>query len=177
MAIRTQAYRVMGVGTPLGEDVLLLQSMSGNETLGEMFEYELDLISEMHDIDFNKILGQNVTVRLNYGEDKTRYFNGFVSHFVQTDESDQMAHYQATVVPWLWFLTRTSDSRIFQKQTVPDIIKGIFRERGFTDFDDRLSGSYREWEYCVQYRETDFHFISRLMEQEGIYYFFEHEDG
>ena len=81
------------------------------------------------------------------------------------------------MVPWLWFLTRTSNCRIFQEMTVPDIIKQVFRDHGFTDFDDALSGTYRTWEYCVQYRETDFEFVSRLMEQEGIYYFFTHENG
>ena len=85
--------------------------------------------------------------------------------------------YRAELSPWLWFLTRTADCRIFQNKKVPDIIKEIFREQGFTDFKDALGGSYREWEYCVQYRETDFNFVSRLMEQEGMYYYFTHENG
>ncbi|MCX6637162.1 MAG: type VI secretion system tip protein VgrG, partial [Acidobacteria bacterium] len=89
----------------------------------------------------------------------------------------RLTNYKALVVPWLWLLTRTSDCRIFQEMTVPDIIKKVFRDHGFTDFDDRLSGSHRSWEYCVQYRETDFNFVSRLMEQEGIYYYFTHENG
>src|SRR5690606_30893621 len=85
--------------------------------------------------------------------------------------------YQMVVVPWLWFLTRTSDCRIFQHVTVPDILETLFNDAGFTDYELRLSGDYREWEYLVQYRETDFNFASRLMEQEGIYYFFTHENG
>ena len=177
MSPRTQANRAIGIATPLGEDVLLLQSMSGSETIGEMFEYELDLISELQEVNSADILGQNVTVRLNYGKDKSRYFNGYISRFVRTEDSGNLSHFQATMVPWLWFLTRTADCLIFQEMTVPDIIKSVFRERGFTDFDDKLSGSYREWEYCVQYRETDFNFVSRLMEQEGIYYYFRHENG
>ncbi len=80
-------------------------------------------------------------------------------------------------MPWLWFLTRTADCRIFQTMTVPDIIKQVFRDQGFTDFKDSLSGTYTAWENCVQYRETDFNFVSRLMEHEGIYYFFTHENG
>ena len=79
--------------------------------------------------------------------------------------------YRAELRPWLWFLTRTSDCRIFQHKTVPDIVKEIFREQGFTDFKDALTSSYREWDYCVQYRETDFNFVSRLLEQEGAYYY------
>ena len=86
--------------------------------------------------------------------------------------------YRATVHLWLWLLTRSADCRIFQNKTVPDIIKKVFRDHGFTDIKDALSGvQYRTWDYCVQYRETDFNFVSRLMEQEGIYYFFTHEQN
>jgi len=86
--------------------------------------------------------------------------------------------YRATLSPWLWFLTRTSDCRIFQNMTVPAIIEQVFHDHGFNDFiPTKLSGSYRTWEYCVQYRETDFNFVSRLMQQEGIYYYFTHENG
>lgn len=180
----SQANRLLTIATPLkdknGEDELVPIGLSGNERLGGMFELKLELVSENHDIVFDKIGGQNVTVCLNLDADKIRYFNGFVSSFVQTDKrSDNLAHYQATVVPWLWFLTRSADCRIFQKKTVPDIIMDVFRDIGFTDFEDQLGekGDYRTWEYCAQYRETNFNFVSRLMEQEGIYYYFKHENG
>src|SRR5262249_34443616 len=89
----------------------------------------------------------------------------------------RFTHYRAEVVPWLWFLTRTTDCRIFQNMTVPEIIVKIFRDLGFSDFsgDSTLRG-FEKREYCVQYRETDFHFVSRLMEQYGIFYFFEHKE-
>jgi len=174
---RTQKHRHIGVGTPLGDDVLLLRSCSISESLGELFTFELDMLSEDHSISFDDIVGQNVTVRLTRPGGEERYFNGYVSEFSQDVQAGRMATYRATVVPWLWFLTRTADCRIFQEKKVPDIIKEVFRDYGFSDFDDRLTGSYRTWEYCVQYRETAFHFVSRLMEQEGIYYFFEHENG
>jgi len=177
MAKLTQAGRVAGIATPLGEDELVLQSLHGEEQLGRPFRYELELLSENTQINLTELVGQNVTVWLKLSKEDTRYFNGFVSRAYQTDAGGNMARYRATVVPWLWFLTRTSDCRIFQEITVPDIIKEVFRGHGFTDFDDQLSGEYREWEYCVQYRETDFNFVSRLMEQEGIHYFFKHEDG
>jgi type VI secretion system secreted protein VgrG len=151
--------------------------MSGTEQLGRPFRFELELLSEDHQIKYADIVGQNVTIRLNLSGDKNRYFNGFVSRFTQTLPEGDMASYRATVVPWLWFLTRTADCRIFQEMTVPDIIEDVFRGHGFTDFERSLSGSYRTWTYCVQYRETDFNFVSRLMEQEGIYYFFKHENG
>ena len=81
-------------------------------------------------------------------------------------------------MPWLWFLTRSAGFRIYQDKTVPEIIKSIFKELGYTDVDDQnLTGTYRSWEYCVQYRETYFNFVSRLMENEGIYYYFKHENG
>jgi len=173
----TQKHREMAIETPLGEDVLLLISFSGTEQLGRLFEYKLELASEDYQIKSENIVGQNVSIRLNLGDSGIRYFNGFVNHFTQLTASGRLARYRATIVPWFWFLTRVADCRIFQEKTVPEIIEKIFRDRGFTDFENGLSGKYRTWEYCVQYRETDFNFISRLMEQEGIYYFFKHENG
>ena len=175
----TQKHRALSIGTPLGDDVLLLRSAHIQEQLGRPFRMELELRSEKHDIKFTDIVGQNVTVRLQLPDKKTRYFNGFVSRFSQdpAEPTGSLACYRATVVPWLWFLTRTADCRIFQKKSVPDIIKEVFRGHGFTDFSEKLSGTYRTWEYCVQYRETDFNFVSRLMEQEGIYYYFTHKNG
>ena len=178
MASPTQIHRTIAVGTPLGDDVLLMRSFQFTERLGRPFEMVLDMLSTQSNIDFSKIVGQNVTVRIQKPVDnQPRYFNGIVRQFSQVGASGRLTNYKALVVPWLWLLTRTSDCRIFQEMTVPDIIKKVFRDHGFTDFDDRLSGSHRKWEYCVQYRETDFNFVSRLMEQEGIYYYFTHENG
>ena len=175
----TGANRPVAIASPLGDDVLLFHRMEGREQLGRLFEYQVDVYSEDDSIDFNALLGENVTVRLFRPElGDERYFNGFVSQFHQgTTYEQRYATYQLTLRPWFWFLTRTSDCRIFQEQTVPDIVKQIFSDRGFSDFEERLSGSYRTREYCVQYRETDFDFISRLFEEEGIYYFFKHENG
>ncbi|MBC8471620.1 MAG: type VI secretion system tip protein VgrG [Planctomycetes bacterium] len=174
---KTQKNSEVAIGTPLGEDVLLLVSMSGTEQFSRPFEFQLELASEDDQIKSSDIIGQNVTIRLNLSQDKVRFFNGYISHFTQILGSLELARYRATVVPWLWFLTRTADCRIFQKKKVLDIIKQVFNDHGFTDIENALTGSYREWEYCVQYRETDFNFVNRLMEQEGIYYFFKHENG
>ncbi|MFH2002398.1 MAG: type VI secretion system tip protein TssI/VgrG, partial [Planctomycetota bacterium] len=106
---------------------------------------------------------------------KKRYFTGLVSRFEHIGVLGRRAHYRAVVKPWLWFLTRTANCRIFQEMTVPDILMQVFRDRGFTDVEDTLNGNYRLRDYCVQYRETDFNFVSRLMEQEGIYYYFRHD--
>src|SRR5207244_1491814 len=139
---------------------LLIKGFEASEALGRPFQYELELRSNNHNVDFSKILGENVTIRLEVSGDGTRYFNGFVSAFSQGDGDGGMATYEATIVPWLWFLTRRSDCRIFQEKSVPDIIKQVFRDAGFSDFKDELQGSYGPWEYCVQYRETDFNFVS-----------------
>jgi type VI secretion system secreted protein VgrG len=174
---RTQANRQAAISTSLGEDVLLLKSLSATEHLGRLFQFQVELLSENHELKFEDIVGQNATVRLTLPEDKARYFNGYVNRFVQAPGQGLFAHYHATLVPWLWFLTRTADCRIFQEMAAPDIIEQVFRDHGFTDFKKSLSETYCKREYCVQYRETDFNFVSRLMEQEGIYYFFEHENG
>lgn len=150
--------------------------MTGEEALGQSFCYYLELLSNNPNISFNDIVGQQVTVVLTLADDE-RYFNGYVTEFRYLGTSDRYSRYQATLRPWLWFLSRTSDCKIFQEMKVPDIIKAVFRDNGFADFEDRLNSNYRTWEYCVQYRETDYNFVSRLMEQEGIYYYFEHQDG
>ena len=172
-----QQNRLIKVKTPLGDDVLALSAMSGIEELGRLFKYDLNLLSEDNDIKIDDILGQNVTVSLKLADGSDRFFNGIVNRFCQVGQIGGLAHYQATLRPWFWLLTRKSDCRIFQNKTVPDIIKEVFQDNGFSEFKLSLTNEYREWENCVQYRETDFNFISRLMEQEGIYYFFIHEDG
>ena len=173
----TQANRSIVVTSPLGEDILLFHSMSASEQLGRLFQFDLDLLSSDPEIKLPDILAQNITVRYQRPDGENRYFNGFVNQFSQAGMHGNLFVYRATLRPWFWFLTRTADCRIFQNKKVPDIIKEVFRDKGFSDFEDTLSGTYREWENCVQYRETDFNFISRLMEQEGMYYYFKHEDG
>jgi type VI secretion system secreted protein VgrG len=173
----TQKQRFLAVGTALGDDKLLVLKVSVAEQLGRLFRLELELASEDPAVSFDDIVGTNATLRLELHNQKTRYFNGYISRFTQVEQRRNFARYHATLVPWLWFLTRTADCRIFQKMKAPDIIEKVFKDHGFKDYKLSLSASYREWEYCVQYRETDFNFVSRLMEQEGIYYFFEHKNG
>ncbi len=173
----TQENRLIAISTALDEDVLALRSMSAQEQLGRLFQIQAELSSEDGAIDFDKVVGNNVTIRLDIGKDKERYFNGFVSRMAQVANQGAYAQYRATIVPWLWFLTRTADCRVFQSKSAPDIIEAVFKGHGFNDYKLNLSGTYAQREYCVQYRETDFNFVSRLMEQEGIYYFFQHENG
>jgi type VI secretion system secreted protein VgrG len=170
-----QLTRLAHVTSPLGPDVLLLKDLSGGDELGRLFNYDLQLTSVDGAIDLNQLLGKPMSVALQLAGGNQRYFHGVVARCSQNVERGQFASYQVSLRPWLWLLTRTSDCRIFQHQTIPQIIKQVFRDLGFSDFEDALSRPYREWEYCVQYRETSFDFVSRLMEQEGIYYFFRHE--
>jgi len=177
MAKYTQEKRPISVSTALGPDVLLFRRMTGWEGLGRPFAFELELLSEDGQIRIEDVLGTSMAVQGHTANGGQRYFHGNVASFSQVESTGRLHQYQATLRPWLWFLTRTSDCRIFQEMTAPDIIKEVFRDNGFADFEDALSGSYRTREYCVQYRETDFNFTSRLMEEEGIYYFFKHEGG
>ena len=171
----TQQNRKIQVFTSLKDDTLLFYKMQGREALGELFRYDLELLSEDFDINPEALLGENIRIQLQLEDGSWRYFNGFVSRFGYYGNLNRFAYYKAEVVPWTWFLTRASNCRIFQEMTVPDIIMKIFRDQGFSDFQNKLSGNYHAREYCVQYRETDFNFVSRLMEEEGIYYYFAHE--
>jgi type VI secretion system secreted protein VgrG len=172
----TQEQRVIAIDTPLGKDVLLLHGFVGREAISQLFNFQLDLLSEQPGISFEKIVGQNVTITVALPGGK-RYFNGFVSRFSQSHRDERFTYYHAEVVPWLWFLTRNADCRIFQNMTIPDIITKVFKDLGFSDFKNLLQGSFEPREYCVQYRETNFNFVSRLMEQYGIFYLFEHEQS
>jgi len=173
----TQDNRIIAIDTPLGKDVLLLHGFAAQEAISRLFRISAELFSENATIDFTKIIGQQVTVSLQLPDGSKRYFNGHVSRFAQTGADARFTHYHAEIVPWLWFLTRRADCRIFQNMTIPDIVAKVFKDRGFGDFRNSLQGNFEQREYCVQYRETDFNFISRLMEQYGIFYFFEHEQN
>jgi len=173
----TQDNRLIAIDTPLGDDVLLLQGFTGHEGISRLFRFNLDLLSDNNSISFDDIVGQNVTISVTLSDQTLRYFNGFVSRFAQSGSDARFTHYQMEVVPWLWFLTRNANCRIFQNMSYPDIVQQVFSDAGFSDFKSSLTGSYDPQEYCVQYRESDFNFVSRLMEHVGIFYFFEHENG
>lgn len=179
--------RSLDVATPLGPEAFLLIEFSGQEHLSRLSEFALRLKCKQPDIGADRMLGQNVTVRVELHQGKSRYFNGYVTRWAgvteQRDSIDGVKEtrayvYEAAVHPWLWFLTRQSNSRIFQNKTVPQIVEEVFKGYGgLASFKNKLTGEFPKWDYCCQYRETDFNFVSRLMEQEGIYYFVEHENG
>ena len=173
MSTAGQAGRLISIDTTLGEDKLLLLHYSGTERISAPFCFELDLLSEQA-ISFDDIVGKPVTINvaLTSGE---RHINGVVSRFGQNGGDWHFRRYSAQVVPWLWLLTLRSDCRIFQNKSTPEIIEQVFKNLGFSDYELNLTKSYPKRTYCVQYRETDFDFVSRLMEYHGIYYFFKHE--
>ncbi|MEE9390878.1 MAG: type VI secretion system tip protein TssI/VgrG [Planctomycetota bacterium] len=163
--------------SPLGDNLEIV-SFKGREAISELFEFELGLISEDPAIDARTILGHGVTVALRCKDGSERAFHGHVAGFEFRGTGDRFSIYHARVVPWAWFLQKSHDCRIFQKDTVVDIVRKVFGELPFARFDlAGLQQAYREREYCVQYRESDFAFVSRLLEEEGIFYFFRHEDG
>lgn len=176
------------------EEKLLLESFTGQEGIAMPFHFDLVLRSLDPAIRFDQVVGQPVTIKMLLADDKVRFIDGIISTFTEMDQTlfkpagqDQsqfsLTCYQATLVPKLWILTRNHDCRIFQQRTVPFIINTILKENGVQFIDDRTNNPqqvpdpYPPREYCVQYSETDFDFISRLMEEEGIFYFFLHEDG
>lgn len=157
-------------------DDLALRGMTATERLGRPFAYQLEFESKLGDLAYEDFLGQTVTVGLSLSTGSMRYFNGIVVKFAQRTRSGDWHRYQAELRPWFWLLTRTADCKVFQNLAVPDLFKQVCSGLGFSDYQDSLSGTYSTREYCVQYRETTFDFLSRLLEFEGIYYYFTHDD-
>ena len=174
----TQEDRRMTLETPLGADVLIVTGFTGREEISRLSVFYISMVSETPDVDPLSIVGKNVTLNIPLLDGSDRFFNGFVSRFSCVDSDDRLTHYRAEIVPWLWFLTRNADCRIFQNKSVVDIVKAVFSDAGFSDFEvAQILGNHPTREYCVQYRESDFNFVSRLMEEEGIYYYLRHEQG
>jgi type VI secretion system secreted protein VgrG len=175
MATYQQVLSPLAVATPLGPDDLLLVGFSGHEAISHLFSFQLDLVAEnQKTIAFDKVLGQNITVRLAVTDDEERFFNGMCNRFSQGSRDDTFTSYRMEIVPQFWLLTRRAQSRIFQRMSVPDILKKVLEG---LDVTYEIQGTFEKRDYCVQYRETDFNFASRLMEEEGIYYFFKHTNG
>ena len=170
----TQIDRPFRIKTPLGDDALLLDSFDGYERMSEPFRFVLKLLSPDPNIDMRALLTKPTVLSFNLTEETERHLHGHISRIKLLEYGeDGMAAYEAEMVPWLWFLHRFSDCRIFQNKTVPDIVEQVFKDRGFSDYRFKLQGSFPQREYVVQYRETDFNFVSRLLEDEGIFYYFE----
>lgn len=176
-----QAERPIGVETPLGKDKLVLQSFSGDERLSDLFSFDLQFLSEDGGIKPDQIVGKAIDFYVRQETDGSlRYFNGIVSRFAYLGEGQRVHMYRAHVVPWLWFLTKAADCRVHEcneAQSAKDIIDAIFGEFGFQDYKWDLEHTPLKRKYCLQYRETYFEFVSRLLAEEAIYYYFKHEKG
>jgi type VI secretion system secreted protein VgrG len=170
----TQAGRPIRVDTPLGEDVLLLEEFTGAEAVSQQFSFHLRAVSTNASLPLEDLLQRPVVVTLLQPGGDSRFIHGIVSRAVRLERSQGLTTYHLEIVPWTWFLSLITDCRIFENKTVREIIEQIFKDQGFQDYEFGLSGSYSPREYCVQYRETSLDFVSRLMEEEGIFYFFRH---
>jgi len=170
-----QTNRIGTIECELGKDVLLLYRLQGREAIDELFEFHLEMGSENRKIDFTKLVGTSLTLRIRMESGKERVIHGLVSEVHQTGDSRRLGLYQATLVPWFWLLTQRKNCRIFQEKSVPEIVKAVFSDARMLDFTDQTKESYPKREYCVQYRESDFNFVSRLLEEAGIGYYFQHE--
>jgi type VI secretion system secreted protein VgrG len=174
----TQDNRLLAIETPLGKDHLLLTSISGDEHISRLFAYQVDMLSLDRSIKPESLIGRKVKIIVREGRDNSRPIHGMVAQFHAGPITFRdCRRYTAKVVPWPWFLTHSSDCRIFQHLSIPEIIEQVFGLFGFADYQVSVSRSdYPKQEFCVQYRETAFNFVSRLMEQAGLFYYFRHDD-
>ncbi len=154
---------------------LRVMRFDGHEAMSQLFHFDIHFACAQNDLAFADVVGKTATLTFRVG-DEPRHVHGIVASLDQGDEGKQLTAYHAVLVPAVWRLLHRRDSRIFQEMAAPDIITAVLDGAGFTDYKLTLSGSFATREYCVQYAESDFNFICRLMEEEGIYYFFEHGD-
>jgi len=178
MVTFTQKDKSISVSSPLGDDVLLLQSISGSEHISRPFNFQLEMLSGNANIKPADIVGKKVDVKIRQGDGAFRILNGLIRQLVAGPvQPNGLRLYIAEMVPWFQLMAFNQDCRIFQNLDVKGIIEEVFSSKGYSDFEINTQRSFRAREYCVQYRETDFEFVSRLMEEEGVFYFFTHDEG
>ncbi|HVT94523.1 MAG TPA: type VI secretion system tip protein TssI/VgrG [Bryobacteraceae bacterium] len=177
MGTYSQATRQLQITTPLGKDVLLLERTVGEEGISTPFRFDVEMVSENASINAQDLLRKPATISVALADGSKRYINGWFSRFVQLGSKDGLTRYHGTLAPWYWFLSLWSDCKIFQTKSVPDIAEEVFSKLGFTDYKLGLIKPHLSRDYTVQYRESSFNFLSRLFEEEGIYYYFEHTDS
>ncbi|MGN6086170.1 type VI secretion system tip protein TssI/VgrG [Trinickia sp.] len=175
-ATTVQTGSFLSVSTPFGADVLLLEGFSGREAISELFHFELRMRSTNTALSAASIVGKSATVTLQTQGGSPRYFNGIVTRFAQVGADAAHGYYSAALAPTLWLATLGSDRTIYQNLSVLDIVQQALAPFNVT-IKQSTTGTYAAREYCVQYDESPFHFVSRLMEEEGIFYFFAFADG
>ncbi len=178
----TQDNRLLTIDTDLGKDVLLLDHVAGVEQISRPFHFEATLLAEQAEdnpskVDGKKMLGMNVTITIGLAEGKKRYINGLIRRFAEGGQDHEFVRYRAEIVPALSLLELSSHCRIYQNMSAKEVIESVLDDYSIVDYSSELNGTYTKRDYCTQYRETDLGFISRLMEEEGMFYFFRHSDG
>lgn len=178
MSIFDQQDRTLEIKTPLGENVLLLTSLRGEERISDLFRFDLDVLSEQGDIDPKSLLGKPITFSVLSPQHGMRHFNGIATVFSHSGQTDRTHTYHMVVRPSFWKLTLSNNWKVHgTTKTAKEVIEALLKEHGLTEFRWETTGTFRKRDYVVQYGETDFAFISRLLEEEGVYYYFKHEDG
>ncbi|HTM50598.1 MAG TPA: type VI secretion system tip protein TssI/VgrG [Bryobacteraceae bacterium] len=176
--LHTDDNRLLSIKTVLPANTLLVNRFSANERLSRLFSFDIELMAPLEkaaDVKPAELIGSAAAVRLETPDGDGRFFHGVFSRFQEGSEDTQFRFYRAELSPKLWLLTLTTDCRVFENKNALDIVTDILREQGQLDFLDFTTRSYARWDCCMQYRETMFNFISRLLEHEGIFYFFQHQ--
>ena len=171
-----QSERLLELATPLGPDILLARSFSCTERISGLYSVDVWACAESVDapsVKAESLIGQRAFIRLAAKDGQHRFFHGIVRRFTFTGKDDEFHHYRLEIVPFAWRLSQVTNCRIFQNKSIPEIVEAVLGQFG-VQFENRASGRHEPWDYCVQYRESDFNFLSRLMEQEGIFYYFKH---
>ncbi|WP_156958996.1 type VI secretion system tip protein TssI/VgrG [Labrenzia sp. DG1229] len=172
-----QTDRMAELKTVFGEDELSLVTVECDEGLSEEFEIRLEVVSQQEDLDFDRAIATHMTVKVKTNNGDTRYFDGLLTDARWAGHQGGYYRYKLLLRPWFWLLTKNANCRIFKDKSVQDILAEVLGEHDFADFEDKLTESYDPIHYCVQYRESDYDFCCRLMEEFGISYCFEHSDG
>ncbi len=173
----SQSGRLLGITSPLGPDVLILRHLSVTEAIGRPFVIEAEVLSANDGLAPKDLLGKSITCTIALGTQPARQFNGMVRAFAKVAGHERdLTAYRLEAVPLLWNMTRTADCRIFQEQSVQDILQKLFGEASVAPVRfGTLPSAPRP--YCVQFHETDFDFASRLMDEIGAGYFFQHGEN
>ena len=177
MPTLSQDRRRLRITTPLGADVLVPSSVTGTEAVSELFLFTVDFLSENYAVKASELLGKNVTIQIVRDDDSIRSINGHVRSFTNLGVNKRFASYRAEIVPALWFLSLSSDCRTFEDMSLTDIVEKVCKGAGVTDIKLRVAAAGAKIPYVAQYRETNLHFVTRLLEEAGLYYAFEHADG
>ncbi len=160
-------------------DDYLFSSMHLREGLSEPFAAAVELLASQPETPIDDLVGRSAVIKMRDPEGQggaDRYLHGLISSAAEFETNDDYTRFRLRLVPWLWLLSRSSDCRIHQNLTIPDIVKSVFDEYGLMDYEFEIERTYPVLEYCVQYRESHLAFVSRLLERAGIGYRFEHDE-